>query len=421
MINKALSALLTIVVAVAPAAAQAGGASLIGNAAAVRGAVKAASVGAVGRVISSGKPLFLNDHVTTDAGGRLQILLLDETVFTLGPNSDMVLDTFVYDPASNAGKVNATIAKGTFRFVTGKVARKDPSKMKVKLAVGTIGVRGSIGVGETGPNGSTIINGGARNADDGEDRAGIYAEHNGKVVNLGQPGVGVRIGPDGKMGGPGFVVGDLDRIMNTLKNEGGPNTGGKGGHAGGDGRLTDTSGRGTAVGAILAGDSQDLASLTGELGSTLSNTVQGINSGAISTWDAVRTLTTGTGVYAGVGTYACSGGSQCNFSAGATGTFDFNATLNFGTQQIQSGSLVLAGPLTYTATLIAQSYSGFTGQAKEVLVNGTNVSSTGSSNFSNTVITLQDRNGVIAKDVLIDLKFSDSSSNTGTGTGSGSR
>ena len=105
----------------------------IGAAAAVHGLVNAQTPGSVGRVIQSGKPLFLNDHVTTSAEGRLQVLLLDETIFTLGPDSDMVLDEFVYDPSNDSGKITARVTKGLFRFVTGKVARRDPAKMKVKL------------------------------------------------------------------------------------------------------------------------------------------------------------------------------------------------------------------------------------------------------------------------------------------------
>src|SRR5258708_4230703 len=94
----------------------------IGSAGAVAGRVQATApaAGAVGRVIGSGQPLYLNDAVTTDAQGRLQVLLLDETVFTIGPNSSMVLDSFIYDP-NGASKLSARILKGVFRFVTGKI------------------------------------------------------------------------------------------------------------------------------------------------------------------------------------------------------------------------------------------------------------------------------------------------------------
>ena len=73
----------------------------------------------------------------------MQVLLLDETVFTIGANSDMVLDTFVYEPSTSADIISARLQKGVFRWVTGKVARKDPASMKVILPVGTIGIRGT--------------------------------------------------------------------------------------------------------------------------------------------------------------------------------------------------------------------------------------------------------------------------------------
>src|SRR5579883_1865052 len=135
------------------------GLTLIGAAGGVKGGVKAvAPNAAVGRIVESGKEIYLNDHVTTDPNGHLQVLLLDETVFTLGPSADMVLDTFVYDPNTNAGEVSARVVRGAFRFVTGQVARAHPQNMKVGLAVGTIGVRGTVVLGETSPDFSTVIN-----------------------------------------------------------------------------------------------------------------------------------------------------------------------------------------------------------------------------------------------------------------------
>ena len=83
-------------------------------------------------------------RVTTGPTGRVQVVLLDETVFTIGPNSDMVIDEFVYDPDLSPRKVSVRVAKGIFRWVTGRVAPKDPAGMKVTLPVGTIGgIRGT--------------------------------------------------------------------------------------------------------------------------------------------------------------------------------------------------------------------------------------------------------------------------------------
>jgi hypothetical protein len=107
--------------------------------------------------IQHGTPIQQNAHITTGPEGSLQILLADETVFTLGPNSDMVLDEFVYDPKTSAGKITASVAKGTFRWVTGKMTHEDPESSGVKVAVGTIGVRGTDFETEVLPDGSGSV------------------------------------------------------------------------------------------------------------------------------------------------------------------------------------------------------------------------------------------------------------------------
>jgi hypothetical protein len=92
--------------------------------------------------IKPGSPIFLNEHIVTGPDGRVQILLLDETGFTLGPDSDMVLDEFVYDPKTSAGSVSAALVKGRFRWVSGKIKR-DESQRHLRIAVGCLGIRGT--------------------------------------------------------------------------------------------------------------------------------------------------------------------------------------------------------------------------------------------------------------------------------------
>jgi hypothetical protein len=119
----------------------------VGVVAAVQGAVPVAAANGTSRPAVGGQPVFLGDVVSTGADSRLQLLLLDETVFTVGPESAITIDRFVYDPATDAGALSAEIMRGVFRFVTGKIAHKDPEQMKVKLPSGTLGVRGTIVVG----------------------------------------------------------------------------------------------------------------------------------------------------------------------------------------------------------------------------------------------------------------------------------
>ena len=126
-----------------PAVAQSAGTVQAGVAGAVRGDVRlvalasqpAVAGASVGRVVSSGDRIFLGDKIETGPQAGLQIMLLDETIFTIGPNAAMVIDKFVYDPSTEGGEVTASIVKGAFRFVSGRIAKRNPSDMNLRVGV----------------------------------------------------------------------------------------------------------------------------------------------------------------------------------------------------------------------------------------------------------------------------------------------
>jgi hypothetical protein len=94
-----------------------------GVAAAVKGEVSAMTPSAkAAHPLRSGDKIFMGDKIETGADSQLQILLLDETVFTLGPLSTITVDEFLYDPGNTEDK--ASLVKGVFRAVSGKVAGK---------------------------------------------------------------------------------------------------------------------------------------------------------------------------------------------------------------------------------------------------------------------------------------------------------
>lgn len=200
----------------------------IGVAASVSGTVFSGA-GKTRRTIRSGSDIFLNERIRTGKTGSLQIMLLDETVFTLGPDSDMVMDEFVYNPANNDGKVYANVAKGVFRFITGKIARKDPEKMNVKITAGNIGIRGTIVAGKTGPDGSTVILAGPGVKNNSRERAGaIFVSGgsrpwydkagktpvNGRYINV--PGYGTTISPNGVVSAPRKMAAELNELNKIL-------------------------------------------------------------------------------------------------------------------------------------------------------------------------------------------------------------
>ena len=86
-------------------------------------------------------PIDTGAKIVTGPNSRVQLTLPDDTIFTVGSNADCQLDDFVYDPASRIGRLTATLTKGLFRFVTGKIAGEHSEDMKVIVPQGVIGTR----------------------------------------------------------------------------------------------------------------------------------------------------------------------------------------------------------------------------------------------------------------------------------------
>ena len=93
--------------------------------------------------VVSGLPINTFDAVTSGVASGLQILLLDETVFTMGADSEIIIDEFVYEPNKNVARLTADLTKGIFRYVTGKVGRLRPQNVTLNVPTGTIGIRGT--------------------------------------------------------------------------------------------------------------------------------------------------------------------------------------------------------------------------------------------------------------------------------------
>ena len=101
------------------------------------------------KLIDAGYEIIQNHTIETDDIGRAQMLLLDGTAFSVGPNSSVVLDKFIYNPETAEGSLEVT-ARGLLRIVGGKVTKKQPALIRTNSA--TVGIRGGIGIVQT--NGS---------------------------------------------------------------------------------------------------------------------------------------------------------------------------------------------------------------------------------------------------------------------------
>jgi len=135
-IRNATLVVLAVLVLVRPAAA----AETVGVAAAIANQVTGA-LGTGRRALGVGDRLFQNEQIDTARKSAAQLLFNDETSLTMGPDSSVVLDRFVYDPKRNVGAMVINATKGAFRFITGSA---DPRSYKIVTPLAQLGVRGTI-------------------------------------------------------------------------------------------------------------------------------------------------------------------------------------------------------------------------------------------------------------------------------------
>ena len=153
----------------------------------VAGAVKdevTATIGASTQPLNTGHNLFTNEIIRTGQAGTAQLLFLDETTLSIGPQSDVKLDRFVYDPQRQAGTVVFETSRGVLRFISGS---QRPGTYQLKTPVATIGFRGTIG--ETGYyNGINYVL-----CEEGE----VTVRLNGGGTEVLHPGDVLIVNPDG--------------------------------------------------------------------------------------------------------------------------------------------------------------------------------------------------------------------------------
>ncbi|MEL0030868.1 MAG: FecR domain-containing protein, partial [Betaproteobacteria bacterium] len=215
-------------------------ANQIGTIAALVGKVSIEREGKVLKV-EAGAPVFENDKIITAGKSRAQVLLLDQTAVNVGQKAELVLDQFVFGGEDD--KVALKVTKGTFRFISGKVATKTPDKVNVETPVAVIGVRGTEFVGSVGEDATVALLDG---------RIEVANDVSSQTIAL--PGFGVTVdSTSGSISAPVKIPqAELEAFLNATSTdrdtldgeESDPETEGEGSDEEGDGGSDDEGGQG---------------------------------------------------------------------------------------------------------------------------------------------------------------------------------
>ncbi len=111
--------------------------------------------GGVDRVLRVGTDVQANEIISTAANDRAHLVFLDGTTLTIGPESQMTIDKFVYDPNTQKGELALNASKGVFRLIGGRISKT--STIAVTTPSATMGIRGGIAVFGVQPSATTSI------------------------------------------------------------------------------------------------------------------------------------------------------------------------------------------------------------------------------------------------------------------------
>lgn len=92
---------------------------------------------------AAGVKLQVSDELQTGAGGSLGVILRDDSVLSLGPNSRLVIDRFMFSPKDKELGLLVRILRGTMAYLSGMIAKLSPDSAKFETPVSTIGIRGT--------------------------------------------------------------------------------------------------------------------------------------------------------------------------------------------------------------------------------------------------------------------------------------
>jgi FecR protein len=94
------------------------------------------------RVLRIGVDVQANELITTSTNDRAHLLFLDGSSLTVGPNAQLTIDKFVFDPSTKTGELAINASKGVLRLVGGKISKNGP--IVINTPANTVGIRGGI-------------------------------------------------------------------------------------------------------------------------------------------------------------------------------------------------------------------------------------------------------------------------------------
>lgn len=111
---------------------------------AIAGQAKAVDTQGRERLLEKGAQLYAGDKVVTADASLVQVRLNDGGYMSVRPNTEMVIDQFVFDEKEPlSSRFLVSLVRGGFRSITGLIGRNNPTGYQIRTPTATVGIRGT--------------------------------------------------------------------------------------------------------------------------------------------------------------------------------------------------------------------------------------------------------------------------------------
>lgn len=104
-----------------------------------------------GRMVEAHR-VYFEERIETEAHGAVTIAFTDGSSLTMGENSTLIIDAFIYNPDTGGGLSTMTLLEGAFRFLSGAVPKEN---VRIQTPTMTAGIRGTELLFSVARNGAT--------------------------------------------------------------------------------------------------------------------------------------------------------------------------------------------------------------------------------------------------------------------------
>ncbi|WP_223922912.1 FecR domain-containing protein [Geobacter sp. AOG2] len=87
--------------------------------------------------------LLKGDQIRTGSNGKVGMIFEDDTVISVGPDSRVVIEDFLFQPSEKRLSFITRIIQGTVSYLSGQIAKLAPNLVRIETPQATVGLRGT--------------------------------------------------------------------------------------------------------------------------------------------------------------------------------------------------------------------------------------------------------------------------------------